>query len=1322
MKKSIPFFFCFYLLFSTSLCADNVLKFISNVDGLSNNSVNCIFEDSENIVWIGTWDGLNAYDGKEIRTFRYNRNNKFSISNNIIRQIIEQDKVHLWITTDHGINVWNKHTEEFTSFFHGDDNKPKQENSYMIGVLSNKIICSYIKGRGWFYYDERSNIFQPLSISLKQGIKSFVIDNEDNLYVLLENGNVYTTKVKINSGVPQLGKLIRIEVLSNVQVEKLFFSDNKLLFYSKEKIIVLNKFQNLTEELKISMDKTVSSLIYSKNSIYASFYEGGCVRYNLATGKEENIEGVPQNVSVFSLFFGSQDILWIGTDGQGVIMTYNYTPPFRKVGSEYPVRCFVETDKGEILVGSKGGGIQLLNKTNNMLSNFLDVHNGLQSNSVYALKKNKLGDIFIGTEGKGIAVRYASKNNVEYLQLPSNSPDFKSIYSIHFSDQESTLWLGTSGYGLIKAKLQRMGDGKYGIENIKQFTSSNEKTFIDNDIVYAIADGSTKDELWFGTRGSGLYKININSNEIEKIDVNVLSNNDILSILKTQSSLWIGTGYGLNHLTIENGNVENKEYTDSEGLANNTIHGILEDENSNIWISSNLGLSFFNVDDNHIENYYASDGLQSNEFSDGAYFIDSNKELYFGGVMGFNYFRPSNIVKRNFKPTLRLSSLNIYDTKQSIPQRIHDNTLTLSYDEQYISFSFVTNDFINTENCEFYYRLSDSSNDKWIYNGNNPNVIFTKLDPGNYTLEIKYTNGDKVINDEIYSLNIYVERPWWFSNIAIVIYLVFIVIIIYTVQSIVKNRIRLNRQVLLEKIEKQHQQKMHESKLDFFTNVAHEFFTPLTLIYGPAEHLLETSNLDSYSKRYIQIIKNNAERMQKLISELMDFRKAKSGYKTIYREDVNVKNLVEYTSDSFLEIAEQNEINYKVSIKGDFSISSDRDFLEKILLNLLSNAFKYTPASGYVKLSIWNDESDHLRISVRNSGKGLTKKQIDDIFNKFKIYDAPQLKNSVSTGVGLSLVKSLIDLLSGEIVVESELGEYVEFQVTIPPLRSDQINNQVGIISDPINLEGDSIFSTNIVSAKEVSILVVDDDRNIRELLKDILSPYYHIQEAADGRDALAAVEHSHPSIIISDIMMPHVDGISMIDKLKSDSKTLHIPIISISAKSSVDDSIEAYKHGADMYITKPFHPRHVLATVENLIRKQRELKDYYQLGLSSITLKDGIELHKDDEKFIHNIASFIHENISDETLDPAAIANFTGLSKPTLYRTFKSILDTTPSEFIRTIRLEQAAKLLLSTKYTVMEIMYKSGFNNRSYFYREFSKKYKMSPVEYRNKLMSGK
>ena len=1293
------------------LHSQNVVKQISNADGLSNNSVNCFLEDSEHTLWVGTWDGLNAYNGRSFKTYSYNKN-AGSISNNVVWQIIEQNDSVLWVSTDYGVNRWKRSTQQFTPYYLGtQNNPPKQEKSFLLDITSGKYIICYVKEQGLFYFDDRKQDFVPLKNNLPDGIKNFVIDAKDQVFFLTEHGQLLHYQLSVHSSNLELS--FKKEIKQPAFISGIYLSQDYLII-NDDRTLTVSLDNRILNSIDIPENKTVSQVICHKEYLLISFIEGGCIRYNLKDNTSTELPQLPAKAPIFTIYIGSQNILWVGTDGQGVLEVYEHSSPFHTIKTDYPVRCFCEEDNGNILVGTKGEGILLLDKQKRQVEPYLSTDNGLISNSVYTIRKNMSGDIFIGTEGTGINYIPLNSSQVKKLNIPAEYPTFKAVYSILFTHNDSLLWLGTSGYGLIKLSLQREGKS-YKVTEMKQYKSPGPSS-PSNNIIYSVIAGYNENELWLGTRGGGINKFDITSEcfqQIHEIDSTLsLTNNDILYLTKGDSaSIWVGTSYGLNRLFPADIPPSIMEYTDHNGLPNNTIHGILKDENGNIWASTNQGISFINLSSGKITNYSSRNGLQNDEFSDGAIFKDKAGWLYFGGVSGLNYFDENKIHLRDHIATLSLNSLKINNTSQNIYERILNHTLRLAYDEPYLTLGFTTHDFINNENCEFSYRIIDFA-DEWIYNENNPNIVITKLPPGKYKLEVKCTNGDRVWSNQIYSLHLDVAYPWWLSTTAFIIYFILIAIAIYITQSVIKNRIRLNRQILLEHIEKQNQQRIHESKLNFFTNVAHEFFTPLTLIYGPAQHLLEKADLDSYTKRYIYIIKNNADRMQKLINELMEFRKAESGHTAIYAEKVDIHLLVDYVSDNYTEIAEENKIDFSFKSKEVSSFTTDRNSLEKIIFNLLSNAFKYTPSGGYIHAEIrQNATTGTLHFRIRNSGKGLTEKQTSEIFSRFKIFESSKLKHAGSTGVGLNLTKSLTELLGGEITIESTLGEYVEFNVSLPPMH---VNTEKE--SQPTEEETEVSEMLFIPKQKEITILIVEDEKNIRELLKDILLPYYQVREAGNGEEALKEVEQKQPDIIISDVLMPKLDGITLTDILKSNERTMHIPVIHISAKNSIEDQINAYNHGTDLYIPKPFHPRHVLSAVENMINKYSLMKEYFKSGRSSLIVRDGITMHKEDELLLNKIIKFIEDNIDDESMNPDSLADFIGVSKAGLYRKLKELTEKTPSEFVRTIRLEYAAGLLKTTKLTVTEIMYKSGFSNKSYFYREFTKLYNTSPKEYRS------
>ncbi len=938
----------------TEAIAQTAHRQISNIDGLSNNSINCIFEDSQSKLWIGTWDGLNIYNGREFKTYRYSKYNSNSISNNVIRQIIEEGTVQIWIATDYGINRWNRERQDFDSYFTEENyTRPSQEKSFLLAKTSRQKIICYVRELGFFYFDNSTQKFKPLVVpSPDSELRNFVIDKDNNIFFLTTSQKVLQGKIE-DRGDSVVIIPDRKVIEGSVPVSNIFLSQDKLILDYGSYIKIKDRNNSFPTTIDVDKVKNISQIIFHDNSLYISYYEGGCLRYDLKGHKQVEIMGdLFSKTSIFSIYMGSQNILWVGTDGQGIYQIYEHLSPFKSIKMKHPVRSFCETDDNNILIGTKGDGIKLLKKGGLEIIDYLNLANGLTSNSIYALRKNNAGDIFIGGEGEGISILRSKSKKIEKLN-GINKIYFKAVYSISFTDNDSVLWLGTSGYGLIKIGLHRER-GVYSAKNVKQFTSSNTQNALNNNIIYTMMPDTDRVHLWIGTRGGGIYKFNTKTEVFKHLDdiYNIsLTNNDILSIhTDDQKKLWVGTSYGLNRITLNSGTAKIEEYTDNEYLPSNTIHGVLEDANHTIWISTNAGISSINQKNNNtINTYTVNDGLQNNEFADGAYFKDDDNILYFGGVSGFSYFDPNKIHLRNFEPKLDLSSLRIDNTLQNITERIKDNTLKLSNDESQIVFTFIARDFINNENCEYDYRLLNSS-DEWTHNGNNPNIVFAKLPPGKYILEVRCTNGDKVWSKDIYRINLHLAYPWWLSTSAFITYLIIILIIAYVTQSVIRNRIRLSKQILLEHIEKQHQQKIHESRLNFFTNVAHEFFTPLTLIYGPAQYLLEKSGLDNSTKLYIEIIKNNADRMQKLINELMEFRKLESGHTPLHPESIDIKMMVDYISDNYTEISQKNKINFTISIKDTSTIITDRNSLEKILFNLISNAFKYTPAGGDIHI------------------------------------------------------------------------------------------------------------------------------------------------------------------------------------------------------------------------------------------------------------------------------------------------------------------------------------------------------------------------------------
>ena len=1289
---------------------------LSNENGLSNSSVNCFCEDSRHRLWIGTWDGLNVYDGRKFQIYRHKRNFSGSIGNNIIRQIIEQDSLTMWIVTNDCVSRRDERTGRFSNFYPGRDNNAKSGPvSYILGKTSGNEILVCAKQHGFFLYRQgvRESGFIPV-VGGDPRVLSMLIDDTDRIYMLTESREIrcYRFVYLEGRGLPMLVE--ESPVKTQRKVSDISLTDNMLVINCGSFVEGLDlrtgeRYGIETGLPNVGRIASRGGFLYLTDRNYSKL-----VRYDLRARHSDVIDSFPAKTAVFSLYAGSQDILWVGTDGRGLLKIFEYASPFRTVHTVYPVRCFSKGEDGTILVGTKGEGIKLFDKRKRDVLGEITATQGLISNSVYSMRKNSRGDIFIGTEGKGINYLVRGEKSLRKLYFPADSITVKSVYSLNFSHGDSVLWAGTSGGGLIRMKLKYLrGDG-YTVYDVRQYKASGVYSALGSNIIYSIVRSVDQDVLWLGTRGGGVVKFDSGKERFESIpnysDLSKEINMDVLSMVRgTDGSLWVGTSYGLNRLMIEEGQIRYTSFPGEDDLEDSAVHGIVEDMAGNLWISTGNGITCIDGHSGRSVQYTSLNGLQNNEFSDGAYFRDNDKDIFFGGVAGFSYFNPDEMSLRDYSPQIRLAGLRINNAELNVYDRIKQNVLCLDYDEAHVSLSFCVGDFINNENCIFEYRISSIS-DEWISNGSNSSISLTRLPPGRYRLDVRYTNGDRVWCKSMFSLNIRMRHPWWFSGWAVIIYLMLAIFIAYVVCSIIRNRIRMSRRLLLEHVEKEQQKKMHESQLNFFENIAHEFFTPLTLIYGPAQQLLERGELDNYAKKYVLLIKNNAERMQQLLNELMAFRKADKGYTVLHAETLNLNSMLNSIIDNFMLLAGENHIQLSVRIGEMGSFNTDRNVLEKIFFNLISNAFKYTPANGYIKIYLERQADDTVQFRVRNSGKGLTEEQCAEAFNRFRIFEHTNQKHAISTGIGLNLAKELSELLGGKISVESQLNEYVEFNVVLPQLPMPEKQSE----EDP---RKDVTFNLPVSQDRhrKFTVLVVEDDYNIRDLLLDILSSKYTVLTANDGLEALRILQQNLPDLVLCDIVMPELDGLGLIDKIRSDERTAHLPIVSVSAKLSMEDRIEAVEHGADAYITKPFNPRHVLATIGQLLNKRTIMKEYFNSARSDVTVREGVTLHHEDERLLNDIVGFIEKNIDDDALNPTSISDFIGMGKTSLYEKLKELTGKTPGEYIRMVRLDHASKLLKTTQLTVQEVMYKSGFSSKSYFYKEFAARFGSSPKEYR-------
>jgi signal transduction histidine kinase/DNA-binding response OmpR family regulator/ligand-binding sensor domain-containing protein len=1335
---------------------------LDNTKGLSNSSINAIFQDSENLLWIGTWDGLNRYDGSNFKIFRPELNNENSLSNQVILKIDEDESGKIWVLTIHGLNQYNKKTGIFQRYFFSRKNiPPLSESEFNMALDASKKVFCIVKDWGIGYFDGvKFQLIKAANIP-KRAVKKMQFTETGELLVLFENNDLYSLAIATaQNGEKRISKIKliskKIESFEEISKQKIvtISSTGKSNYYSLEKNKIFGSSKNNIEKF---IGKTSEGVIALDKSGYFIIDKNGSF-LNSDWLKELN------NHKPTVLIRGTENILWTGTDGDGIFKISPLKKPFNLISkSQVPelegaiVRAFLE-DKNSFWVGTKGKGLFrfssnfYLNPEKPLEYKNFNESNSTINNAVFSLCKGQDGLIFIGTDGDGMSV-FDLKNSklINWTAIIGNKDCdyFKSIYSI-YQDDDGFIWLGTNGYGMVRCKIERSGE-KLIITGFKKYLAgSNNKNALSSNIVFSIIP-KNKNQLWIGTRLGGLNLFDKKSEHFSSYknienDPESLSNNDILCLLTdTKNRLWIGTSFGLNLLESvkKDEKAVFRNFTVKDGLPNNTIHGIVSDKKNNLWLSTNFGLSNFNINEVKFTNYTRNEGLQNNEFADGAFYQDLNSEFIFmGGIKGFNYFLPQKIKESTRIPDLFIDEISgqnqpipYYQGLVITPDSNTYPSIVLNHNQNFFDIKLTALTYINTEKCQYAYQLMNFDKG-WNAINNRRIISFTNVPKGNYSLWIKWSNSDGVWSKPVHAIDIRVKPVFWQSNLAIIIYSLLFLAFVMFVLSYYKKRQSLTQNILFRQREKE----LHENRLTFFTDIAHEFQTPLTLIVGPIQKLSEATNLNERNQKFIQMIQRNSSRLLFLTQQLLEFRKAEYNYLEVTVKKFDLVNLVEQIAELFDEWALEKNIAYNLNIPPALVGWFDKDKIEKIVFNLMSNAFKYTPVNGKIELkfNIQDNDAAKLNITITNTGKGIPKEELDSLFTQFFLADISKEtdNNMFRTGIGLAYVKKLVTVLKGEIQVSSTLNKTTTFTILLPCNKEAFSEKELDKAVSPILISHHlkNILEENPVKSEDTPhkivsldgladnrkvILIVEDEKDIHMLLKELLSEKYKLIIASNGLEALKIIEDEIPDIIISDVMMPFMDGVELCKKIKTDIKTCHIPFIMLTAKDSVLHRIEGIESGANSYIPKPFYPDHLLIRIQKLLEEKDLISRYFKQDTLVENLSN-LPINNDEKDFIKKVIELIRNNIDNENLQSLFIEKELGISNSQLYRKTKQLFGFTPGDLIRTIRLKYAAELLRKNKLTVSEVCYQSGFNNRSYFYREFKKLYDLTPKNYQLKYKS--
>ncbi|PWJ37940.1 hybrid sensor histidine kinase/response regulator transcription factor [Sediminitomix flava] len=1342
-----------------------VLQHFSTRDGLSQNDINCIYQDQRGVVWIGTNNGFSSFDGYEFKNYTMETH---PLSSNLINKIKEDHLGNLWLgTADAGLCRFNIQSETFDSFSNTDLN-PKL---FTDDVASRMTFDN--DGNLWFGNSKGLNCVKKEFLDKKHISALKYYHNPHNAESILSN---HITDLFVdNSGTLWIGtkkglqEYIPAKGHQNYGTFKSYLktTDNNLLNISQEGSNLLIAYFDGVFEMSLKnsekgdfvkkSDLKCDVLLKSESDVIWAGTPDGLYQLQYGSYRDSlevlgfynssNNDNMSTNI-ITALYEDNIGIIWIGTNGGGI---NKYNPRRKKFGhikkghfegslSYNKIRSIFQDSKDRLWIGTEGGGINLLENWNerNYNSGFktIPVVNDKKSpNIVYSIEEWNEKMVFgVGYPFKSLAIDSNKAHKLEQ-QLTKSIFHPKGHHNAAFSienDGDSVIWMGTYGGGVLRG-IKQKDNSIIWSNSILSHKKGKENLL---DIIRSL-HLDKQGNLWVGTR-EGLCFISKNEKlkehpkytlfQNEDSNPKSLSYNYILPIFEASNGeIWIGTmGGGLNILAPDN--ISNSSTFDhisiENGLPSNVIKSILEDDYGNLWVASNKGLSKINLETRSVKNYDVSDGLQDDEFSELAAFKNKDGMLLFGGVNGINIFNPHEIVDDNTISDLIFTNLKVLNTNIKPFQVFHNNqilsqslrdtkSIELYYNQNSFAVNFACLHYGAPENNLYKYKLVGFDQDWISADAMQREAKYTNLSPGEYQLLVKGANGDNVWNPQPISLHIKVLPPWWLSWWAKWMYvmLFFAAISFFSRYSIITARRK--SQLEMEKFEREKLEDLSQLKLQFFTNISHELRTPLTLIHTPIEQLIKKGrNLSEHEReKSYQLIFKNVQHLMRLVNQLLDFRKVDQGKMKLQLMRGNWNTFIEQVFHSFKEFAEHEHIDFNFHSEGsDIHGYMDNDKLEKIMYNLLSNAFKFT-YQGEINLSVKRAD-DKVKITLQDTGIGISEEKQEHLFNRF--YQVENLKTAKhrGTGIGLAFTKSLVELHNGTIEFESETNKgttfYLEFPLSVENYEGEQIElNQELVSKEDTNEEEDLLE----VSTKP-KVVVIDDNHSIRELLQSLLEETYEVFLAEDGEKGLSLAKEVMPNLILSDIMMPILDGYELTKKIREDSQLCHLPIVLLTAKNSENSKLKGYEYGVDAYVTKPFNSDVLLARIHTLIEnrsnQQKRFRTDIDIQPSEITFTPI------DEKFLNRLVGIVEENISDSEFTVEKLALEYGATPLRLNQKLKALTGQTAKGFIRNIRLKRAAQMLKLGRFSVSDVTYEVGFNDLKYFRNCFKKEFGVPPSHY--------
>ena len=1324
-------------------------KIFRNIPGdsssLSSNDIWEIFEDRSGQLWIGTSGGLNIFDNEKecFNSHFYQSENPRGINSVGVRTLCQDRYGDLWVGTEAGLNRFDNRTKQYTSYMYD----PLQANS-----LCN---CSV-----WSICEDREGI---LWVGTSNGLYRY--DREDDRFIHYDpdsinhrsmDSNAVTCVYEDRAGVLWIGMV-----------------DGVYKFDRKDQIFI--KCLNPSEKSTSPSREFISAICEDRSGILWIGSINGLKRYDVEKADVTYYKHNPNNPyslsdnSIYAIVEDNSGILWFS--GSGGVDKYDKNKEKFKHFKRDPnnlgglssnsIRAICMDHLGILWISTTESGLNRFDRERDIYKNYKhdpnDSHS-LISNKIRGILTDRSGVLWIVTKG---GLNTFDRENEQFIRYRCDPGDPTTISSDGVrsvcEDQNGVIWVGTDN-GLNK--FDRVTE---------QFTRYPEDPKDPDNTSGYIAESMYVDKsgkLWFSSNGN-LIRFDTEKEQFKNYkqdykNFDTKGNPVILCIYEDQKAiLWLGTASGL--IKFDRKGQIFEHYNVKDGLPNDVIYGILEDDHGNLWLSTNNGIAKFNPEAESFKNYNTDDGLQSREFNGGAYLKSKDGEMFFGGINGFNAFYPDSIKDDPFIPPIVITDFQLFNKSikpgpdSPLQQSISGiRELTLAHAQSIFSFEFAALDYGNPEKIIYAYKMEGVDPD-WVFtDASRRFATYTQLNPGKYKFRVKAANHDGLWNEDGTSLIITITPPWWKTTWAYVLYIMAISGLVVGIVLFNHRRLAVRHELKMKSFEAEKLKELDQMKSKFFANISHEFRTPLTLIEGPVNQLLSGKFRGNLKEQYGMILRNT-NRLKQLITQLLDLSKFENGRFAVKPESVDAIALVKRITMSFLSLAEFHNIDLKFTAK-DKSIRAylDIDIVKKIVTNLLSNAIKFTKEGGKVDVSIAkidhapeslskksNNGDGFVQITIADSGIGIPPGYLKKIFERFYQIDDSFTRKFEGTGLGLALTKEMVELHEGEITVDSHPNRGTIFKIYLPIISSysrkrETTSREVVTGTDDTLEEKSEDYSTAHHSLEDEKIdieianderksvhdrsskpliLIIEDNKDVRSFINNFLAGEYQVVEASDGVEGGAIAINIIPDLIISDVMMPQMDGMELCRKLKADERTSHIPIILLTARASMDDKLEGLEIGADDYIIKPFDSEEIKSRVGNLIDQRKKLREKF--GLEVLKHSNDTNAMSMDDKFLTRAVKIIDQHISNPDFSVRMFGKELGMSRTQLHRKIKALTNHSPHMFIRLMRLNRAAFSLSKDTGNVSDVAYEVGFTNLSHFSKTFKEHFGYTPSEYRRKSM---